>query len=75
MKTHGFSKSTVKLCERFDANFLDLLKDVYLYLYGKEYEGSIIVLPFIDAKKDIKFVDREKLEHELRISCRKSSDR
>lgn len=74
MKTNGFSKTTVKLCEKFDVEFLELLKDVHVYLYGKEYESSTPVLPFKEVKMEIKFVDREKLENALRIYCRKHSD-
>lgn len=73
MKTHGFSKNVVKLCEKFDAKFLELLQDVYVYLYGGEYDGSITIVPFIET--EIKFVDRDKLENELRISCRKHSEK
>lgn len=75
MKTYGFSKNTVKLCEKFDAEFSELLKDVHVYLCGKEYDGSIIVLPPKGAKTEVRFVDRERLEKELRVSCRKNSER
>lgn len=71
MRTNGFAKNTVKLCEKFDASFSELLKDVYVYLYGKDYEGSILTVPL----SEIKFVDREKLENCLRTSCTQNSDK
>lgn len=71
MRTNGFFKDTVKLCKNFDENFFDLLKDVHFYLYGKEYDASVLVLPFTETK----FVDREKLENSLRISCSQNTSR
>lgn len=72
MSTNGFTENTVKLCEKFDSSFLELLKDVYVYLYGKNYEGgTIITVPFTE----INVVDRENLENCLRTSCTLNSDK
>lgn len=74
MKTNGFSQSILKLCEKHDESFLELLKDIYYYLYGKEYEGSSVIL-LKSPQTEIKFVDRERLENTLRMSCNEHCDR
>lgn len=71
MKTKGFSPVIVKLCEDIDAAYLELLKDVSLYLYGTEYQGKDDFFDRISSQSNNKkkFVDREKLETHLKDEC------
>lgn len=74
MKTKGFSKSVVDLCEKMDRKYLELLEDVSQYLYGKEYKT---VKNFTTVSKDLKskrkFVDKAEIENHLRVQCVQSS--
>ncbi|XP_050296714.1 conserved oligomeric Golgi complex subunit 1 isoform X2 [Anthonomus grandis grandis] len=66
MKTKGYSKLVVQLCEKLDKKYLGLLEDVSQYLYGTEYTG-IPSFPFLigDFKYKRKFIDKEQLENHL----------
>lgn len=75
MKTKGFSPNVVQLCTNTDDKYLELLKDSYMYLYGKQYDdenmGSFILKV---TKEDKKFTDRNVLENHLRLECMKNSE-
>jgi hypothetical protein len=69
MKTRGYSQNIVKLCEKLDGKYLDLLLDVSQYLYGKEFADDVIMLTHMKDKK--KFIDKEELENHLRAESTK----
>ncbi|KAJ3639005.1 hypothetical protein MTP99_002332 [Tenebrio molitor] len=71
MKTRGYSQNIVKLCEKLDGKYLDLLLDVSQYLYGKEFADDVIMLTHMKDKK--KFIDKEELENHLRAESTKNS--
>ncbi|XP_022908851.2 conserved oligomeric Golgi complex subunit 1 isoform X1 [Onthophagus taurus] len=71
MKTSGYSPNIIKLCEKADLKYLDILKDLSLYLFGKEYNNSLFTLNFSlkSSKADRKFADKSKLEIHLTQEC------
>lgn len=67
MKTKGFSETVVDLCMKLDRTYVDLLEDVSLYLYGKEYNSEInLALVWKDFKFKRKHFDTEEVENHLR---------
>ena len=74
MKTKGYSHNITGLCEKLDIRFLDVLNDISLYLYGKEYENSLFTLNLTaqSTKSDRTFNDREILEVHIRVQCNES---
>ncbi|KAK9679205.1 hypothetical protein QE152_g40204 [Popillia japonica] len=75
MKTKGYSNNIIKLCNRADVKYLDILNDMSYYLYGKEYDSSQSMSKFSQAmhKRDRKYSDHEKLQTHLTTECIKSS--
>lgn len=74
MKTKGYSHNITSLSEKLDVRFLDILNDISLYLYGKEYENLLFTLNFTaqSTKSDRTFNDREVLETHIRKQCNES---
>ncbi|XP_066149869.1 conserved oligomeric Golgi complex subunit 1 [Euwallacea fornicatus] len=70
MKSKGYSRSVVSLCDQLDQQFLALLKDVSQYLYGQEYNLQTSI-PYLitDYKFKRKFIDKEELENYLMSQC------
>lgn len=67
MKTKGFSKNIVALCDKMDSKYLELLHDISQYLYGEEYsmlKNYTIVSKDYKFKK--KFIDRIDIENHVR---------
>ncbi|KAB0795663.1 hypothetical protein PPYR_09724 [Photinus pyralis] len=69
MKTRGYSQKIVQLCSNFDNIYLDLLEDLSLYLYGKEYAKLEEDVRFVKTE-NMKYVDKIELEECLRFECR-----
>ncbi|KAL1501649.1 hypothetical protein ABEB36_006943 [Hypothenemus hampei] len=76
MKSLGYSKNVVDLCDKLDKEFQQLLEDVSHYLYGHKYnsENSVQYL-MADFKFKRKFIDREALESHLMSESFKNSFR
>ncbi|GJQ76325.1 hypothetical protein Trydic_g2048 [Trypoxylus dichotomus] len=74
MKTKGYSNNIIKLCDRTDVKYLDILNDISYYLYGKEYSNSqsTVILNYTVHKMDKKSSDHEKLQNHLTMECIKS---
>ncbi|XP_018569113.1 conserved oligomeric Golgi complex subunit 1 [Anoplophora glabripennis] len=67
MKTKGYSRNIVELCNKMDGKYLELLEDVSQYLYGKEYSSDInFSIVFKDFKFKRKYVDKTEVEVHLR---------
>lgn len=75
MKTLGYSKNIVHICNKFDEKYLDVLTDVAQYLYGKEYHHYLdkFSISITDFKNKKKFVDRDELEKHLKIESTRLS--
>lgn len=70
MKTRGYSQKIAQLCTNFDNIYLDLLEDLSLYLYGKEYI-KLNDTKFTESHNlpFEKYVDKTELEECLRLEC------
>lgn len=75
MKTLGYSKNIVYICEKFNEKFLEVSTDIAQYLYGRNYDPYIdqISISISDFKNKKKFVDRGELEKYLKIESTRLS--
>lgn len=75
MKTRGYSANIAKMCMHFDQNYLELLEDMFLYLYGYDYNNLIESNIFMPREYhyDKKYIDRNELQNHLIIECRNNS--
>lgn len=70
MKTKGYSSKILILCTDLDNMYLELLEDLSLYLYGKEYK-SVKDIKLLESESNScsKHVDRHELEEYLKLEC------
>lgn len=74
MKTKGFSKQIVDLCEKVDNNYMELLQDISYYLYGEEYNSKEAYKVLLSVSKhENKLVDKLEIETHLRSECIKNT--
>lgn len=75
MKIKGYSNNIIKLCDRNDVKYLDILNDISYYLYGKERSNSQAAFKFNPSthKNDRKFFDHEKVQNHLTLECSRNT--
>ncbi|KAF5273100.1 hypothetical protein FQA39_LY07590 [Lamprigera yunnana] len=74
MKTKGYSINILNLCTNLDNMYLELLEDLSLYLYEKEYSG----LEKDFTNSDVAFnkhMDKNQLEEHLRVEATNNSEK
>ncbi|CAG9862952.1 unnamed protein product [Phyllotreta striolata] len=73
MKTKGYSKNIVELCDKFDKKYLELLQDASQYLYGKDFNINLnYAMVLKDFKFKRKFMDKTDVEKHLQLECSKT---